>query len=103
MPKQELNLFKLPAAFVTQTRAFTAKVMGRDIAKIAGRTSLLHNAPDHFGTETVRGNSSCFVDCTKDRSISDLRLLHPTAQCRRYPERNGDGPYVMALPYVEDA
>jgi hypothetical protein len=71
--------------------------MGGHVAEIAGLARMLYNAPDDFGTETMHGNSACFVDCAEDRPFGDLRLRHPGSECIRNPEWDWNGPNMATL------
>jgi hypothetical protein len=62
VPEQELDLLQFATTFVAQASACATKVMRCDVAKVAGRTSLFHNAlfavrPAHDRTgETTRSH-----------------------------------------------
>jgi hypothetical protein len=79
VPEQELDRLQLATTLVAQAGARPPKVVGCDIAKVAGGASLFYNAPDDLGTETVGGNPSRFVDCAEDRAFRNLRFRHPGA------------------------
>jgi hypothetical protein len=79
VPKQELDLVQLASVFVAEASACATKVVRCDTTEVAGRASLLHNAPDDLGTETVGGNPSRFVDRAKDWAVVSGRRQLKTA------------------------
>jgi hypothetical protein len=67
------------------------------VAEIAGLAGLLYNAPNNFGTKTMRGNSPGLVYRAKDRPIGDSRLGHPSLERSRNPEWDWNGPNMSTL------
>jgi hypothetical protein len=97
VPKQKLDLFQLATTFVAQPSARATEVTGGYVAEIAGLARMPYNAPDDFGTETMRGNPARFLDRAEDRPFGDLRLRHPGSECFRNPERDWHGPHMTTL------
>jgi hypothetical protein len=59
VPERELELLQ----FTTRSwdsRAQVRRRMRGHVAEIARLVRLLYNAPDDFGTETMRGDAPCF-------------------------------------------
>jgi hypothetical protein len=95
--EQELDLFKLPAGFVTQTRACATKIVRSHILQTTFRTPGLHHTPDNLRAECTLPNSLGLVDCAKDGVSIDLGGIQPIIYCRFDPAGNWHGPHVAAL------
>jgi hypothetical protein len=95
--EQELNLFKLPARFVTQTRACASQIVRSNILQTTFRTPGLHHPPDNLRAECTLPNSLGLVDCAKDGASIDLGGMQPIIYRRLDPHGNWHRPHVAAL------
>jgi len=99
MAKQELNLFKFPTRFMTETRACAAKVVRCHILQTTFRASGFHDTPDHLRTKSAFGNPLGLVDRPEDGAGSDSRGSQPSIDGRFDPSRHRDRPHVTTLAY----
>jgi hypothetical protein len=69
--EQELDLFKLPSGFVTQTCARATKIVRSHILQATFRARGSHHTPDNLRAECTLPNSLGLVDCAKDGAAID--------------------------------
>ena len=63
--KQELDLPQLATGVVTQLRAGSPEIMGRNSRETGIGRRVFDNGPDHFGCEARTPNTACLVDRSK--------------------------------------
>jgi hypothetical protein len=97
--QQELDLFKFPARFMTETGACATHVMGSHIFKAAFRTSSFHNTPDDLGTGGGFSNPLRLVDGPKYRAGGDVGGDQPAVHCALDPRRDWYGPHMATLTH----
>jgi hypothetical protein len=95
--EQELDLFELPAGFVTQTRACATKIVRSHILDTTFRTPGLHHTPYNLRAECTSPNSLGLVDCAKDWARIDFGGIQPIIYGSLDPVGNWHGPHVTAL------
>jgi len=69
MPKQELDLFKLPACLVTKPCTGPPKIVWSYYADATAGRRLANDRPDYFRREALTMNLSCLAYGAEEYSI----------------------------------
>jgi hypothetical protein len=71
MPQKKLDLLKLAARIVTQSRAGSSKIMRRQSWDMLARGRLLANVPDRLFRDAVPPELTSPTDTSKERATID--------------------------------
>ena len=97
MPEQELNLFQLSSAVMTQLRTGPPQVVRCDVLQARSPTA----GPDHVPHHILRNALTPYLarpgDCPKDLSFGDPCGCRPLTECGFDPCRNGHSADVATL------
>ena len=96
--KQKLNLFDLPATRMTQLRARSPQIVGRDALQTRFFATLLNHVPDHVLGDRFAPNLSAPAHSSKNSSVPDPGSHRPLVERPLSPFRDRNRANVPALP-----